>query len=46
NRDEEAPIFKVADLVIVGDVNTVIPKLIECLKKEKQEKEKINGVYF
>jgi|SRR3712207_176657 len=46
NRDEEAPIFKIADLGIVGDVNTVIPKLIECLKKEKQEKEKINGVYF
>jgi electron transfer flavoprotein alpha subunit len=32
NTDEKAPIFKVADYGIVGDVSKVIPALIESLK--------------
>ncbi|MEC8999236.1 MAG: electron transfer flavoprotein subunit alpha/FixB family protein [Actinomycetota bacterium] len=32
NKDEEAPIFGVADLGIVGDVHKVLPKLIEALE--------------
>ncbi|MGI9571695.1 MAG: electron transfer flavoprotein subunit alpha/FixB family protein [Candidatus Actinomarinaceae bacterium] len=31
NKDEEAPIFQIADLGIVGDTLSVIPKLIENL---------------
>jgi electron transfer flavoprotein alpha subunit len=32
NKDQEAPIFAIADLGIVGDVHKVLPKLIEALK--------------
>ena len=32
NKDPEAPIFSVADLGIVGDVNKVLPKLLEALQ--------------
>ncbi len=31
NKDEEAPIFGVADLGVVGDVHKVLPKLLEAL---------------
>jgi electron transfer flavoprotein alpha subunit len=32
NKDEEAPIFSIADLGIVGDVHKVLPALIDALK--------------
>jgi electron transfer flavoprotein alpha subunit len=35
NKDQEAPIFSIADLGIVGDVNKVLPKLIEALRARR-----------
>ena len=32
NKDQEAPIFSIADLGIVGDVKKVLPQLIEALR--------------
>jgi electron transfer flavoprotein alpha subunit len=32
NKDQEAPIFSIADLGVVGDVHKVLPKLIESLQ--------------
>ena len=31
NKDEDAPIFQISDLGIVGDVHSVLPKLIELI---------------
>jgi electron transfer flavoprotein alpha subunit len=33
NKDQEAPIFSIADLGVVGDVHKVLPKLIEALQQ-------------
>ena len=35
NKDPEAPIFKLADLGVVGDVHKVVPQLTEEIRKRK-----------
>ncbi|MBX4262334.1 electron transfer flavoprotein subunit alpha/FixB family protein [Clostridium estertheticum] len=35
NKDEEAPIFEIADISIIGNVNEILPVLIEEMKKVK-----------
>ena len=37
NRDKEAPIFKIADYGIVGDVLEVVPALTEAIRKLRKE---------
>jgi electron transfer flavoprotein alpha subunit len=35
NRDPEAEIFSIANIGIIGDVNEVLPLLVEEIKKAK-----------
>lgn len=39
NKDENAPIFEVADLGIVGDLHKMIPAITEALKQEMESKQ-------
>ena len=37
NKEETAAIFDIADLGIIGDINAILPKLTEAIKKYKAE---------
>ncbi|MBP2025666.1 electron transfer flavoprotein subunit alpha/FixB family protein [Peptoniphilus stercorisuis] len=42
NKNADSPIFEVADLGVVGDVNAIVPKLAAAIEREKAIKAEIN----
>ena len=41
NKDPEAAIFEIADLGVVGDINAIVPKLVEAIEREQKIKAEI-----
>jgi electron transfer flavoprotein alpha subunit len=35
SKDPHAPIFEFSDLAVVGDVHTIVPRLVELLRERK-----------
>lgn len=35
NKDPNAPIFELSDIAVVGDVHTIVPKLVDLLRERK-----------
>lgn len=38
NKDPKVPIFEIADFGIIGDIFTVLPEVIEAVKKIRSER--------